>query len=220
MLQSLKNIALLKELSAEERSSLERECDWRRYKAGDYLFSRGSSGSDVFFLVSGSLSILGVAASGREFVLAHIEAGHFVGEMVAIDDQPRSASVVASQNSLVAVLSGDRFLDVVRQHGEIGLGLLQRLSSIVRTGGDSLIELRVHNERMETELNIARSIQMSMVPLTFPAFPEREEFTVFAVLKPAREVGGDFYDFFSIDEFPELRHARYEPVSEIRIEGC
>ncbi len=200
MLQSLKNIALLKELSAEERSSLERECDWRRYKAGDYLFSRGSSGSDVFFLVSGSLSILGVAASGREFVLAHIEAGHFVGEMVAIDDQPRSASVVASQNSLVAVLSGDRFLDIARQHGEIGLGLLQRLSSIVRTGGDSLIELRVHNERMETELNIARSIQMSMVPLTFPAFPEREEFTVFAVLKPAREVGGDFYDFFFIDE--------------------
>jgi sigma-B regulation protein RsbU (phosphoserine phosphatase) len=88
----------------------------------------------------------------------------------------------------------------VGRHGEIGVALLKRLSSMVRTGDDSLIELRVHNERMETELNIARNIQMSMVPLIFPAFPERDEFTVFAVLEPAREVGGDFYDFFFIDE--------------------
>ncbi len=71
---------------------------------------------------------------------------------------------------------------------------------MVRIGDDSVTELRVHNERMETELNIARSIQMSMIPLIFPPFPEHDEFTVFAVLEPAREVGGDFYDFFFIDE--------------------
>ena len=53
---------------------------------------------------------------------------------------------------------------------------------------------------MEDELNVGREIQMSMLPLTFPAFPEREEFDVFATLQPAREVGGDFYDFFFIDE--------------------
>ncbi len=120
--------------------------------------------------------------------------------MAAIDARPRSASVVASQNSLVAILNGDRFLDVVSQHGEIGVALLKRLSSMVRTGDDSVIELSVHNERMETELNIARNIQMSMIPLIFPPFPEHDEFTVFAVLEPAREVGGDFYDFFFIDE--------------------
>ncbi len=55
-------------------------------------------------------------------------------------------------------------------------------------------------ERMQEELNVGRDIQMSMVPQTFPPFPDRDEFSIYAVLNPAREVGGDFYDFFFIDE--------------------
>lgn len=58
--------------------------------------------------------------------------------------------------------------------------------------------IKSQKDRMEEELNVGRNIQMSMVPLQFPAFPERDEFDVFALLKPAREVGGDFYDFFLI----------------------
>jgi sigma-B regulation protein RsbU (phosphoserine phosphatase) len=60
--------------------------------------------------------------------------------------------------------------------------------------------IKGHKERMEQELNVAHDIQMSMLPLEFPAFPEREEFSVHALLKPAREVGGDFYDFFFIND--------------------
>jgi len=54
-------------------------------------------------------------------------------------------------------------------------------------------------ERMQDELNVGRDIQMSMLPRDFPAFPERSEFDIFATLKPAREVGGDLYDFFFIN---------------------
>jgi sigma-B regulation protein RsbU (phosphoserine phosphatase) len=53
---------------------------------------------------------------------------------------------------------------------------------------------------MQDELNVGRDIQMSMVPRTFPPFPERTEFSIYAALHPAREVGGDFYDYFFIDE--------------------
>lgn len=52
---------------------------------------------------------------------------------------------------------------------------------------------------IEGELNAAREIQMSMVPKMFPPFPERPEFDLSAVLEPAKEVGGDFYDFFFVD---------------------
>ncbi|MDD5217993.1 MAG: SpoIIE family protein phosphatase [Candidatus Omnitrophica bacterium] len=55
-------------------------------------------------------------------------------------------------------------------------------------------------ERMESELKIAHDIQMSIVPKTFPPFPERKQFDLYAILEPAREVGGDLYDFFFIDE--------------------
>lgn len=55
-------------------------------------------------------------------------------------------------------------------------------------------------ERFEGELNAARSIQMSLVPKHFPAFPGRPEFEVHALLRPAREIGGDLYDFYFLDD--------------------
>lgn len=60
---------------------------------------------------------------------------------------------------------------------------------------------RETKERIESELNVARSIQMSMVPKIFPAFPEIKEVDIHATLSPAKEVGGDLYDFFFIDEY-------------------
>ena len=51
-----------------------------------------------------------------------------------------------------------------------------------------------------TELAIATKIQAEMLPCTFPAFPDRTEFTIFASMTPAKEVGGDFYDFFLLDD--------------------
>jgi len=54
--------------------------------------------------------------------------------------------------------------------------------------------------RISTELDLATAIQNNVIPHTFPAFPEREEFDLYASMDPAKEVGGDFYDFFAIDE--------------------
>lgn len=55
-------------------------------------------------------------------------------------------------------------------------------------------------ERIAAELDVARHIQASMLPCTFPAFPERPEVDIYASMTPAREVGGDFYDFFLVDD--------------------
>ena len=60
--------------------------------------------------------------------------------------------------------------------------------------------IEAQKDRMEDELNVGHKIQMSMVPQTFPPFPDRDEFSIHAALHPAREVGGDFYDYFFIDE--------------------
>ncbi len=60
--------------------------------------------------------------------------------------------------------------------------------------------IQKQKERMEDELTVGHEIQMSMLPLIFPAFPDHDEFEVFAQLEPAREVGGDFYDFYLLDE--------------------
>jgi sigma-B regulation protein RsbU (phosphoserine phosphatase) len=61
-------------------------------------------------------------------------------------------------------------------------------------------ELRASKEKVENELNIAAQIQKSILPSDFPAFPEHGEFDLYAMMTPAREVGGDFYDFFFVDD--------------------
>ena len=64
---------------------------------------------------------------------------------------------------------------------------------------DKVKTATAEKERLTTELSLATSIQTAMLPHIFPAFPEKQEFDVFASMDPAREVGGDFYDFFLID---------------------
>ena len=61
-------------------------------------------------------------------------------------------------------------------------------------------ELNDRKERMENELRIARAIQMSMIPMIFPPFPERKDLDMSATIVPAKEVGGDLYDFYIRDE--------------------
>lgn len=64
-----------------------------------------------------------------------------------------------------------------------------------------LSETTVAKEKIESELKIAHDIQMNILPKTFPPFPNRpDRFDLFALLEPAREVGGDFYDFFFVDD--------------------
>ena len=63
-----------------------------------------------------------------------------------------------------------------------------------------LTAMTAEKERISAELDVATHIQSSMLPCIFPAFPERGEFDIYATMNPAKEVGGDFYDFFMVDE--------------------
>ncbi|MFE8035220.1 SpoIIE family protein phosphatase [Thiohalocapsa marina] len=62
-----------------------------------------------------------------------------------------------------------------------------------------LAETTAARERINGELRIAHDIQMDLVPKTFPPFPDRPDMDLYAIMEPAREVGGDFYDFFQLD---------------------
>ena len=64
----------------------------------------------------------------------------------------------------------------------------------------NLSKVTAEKERIGAELDIAKHIQASMLPCIFPAFPERKEFDIYATMEPAKEVGGDFYDFFMVDD--------------------
>ena len=65
---------------------------------------------------------------------------------------------------------------------------------------DNIQVITAEKERIGAELNIAAQIQADMLPRIFPPFPDRHEFEIYATMDPAKEVGGDFYDFFFVDD--------------------
>ncbi len=101
--------------------------------------------------------------------------------------------------------SGERLVittDVIHSGDE-----MQALSeAFAKMAGDidaytiNLAAVTADRERIATELDVATRIQASMLPYIFPAFPDRAEFDIYATMLPAKEVGGDFYDFFLIDD--------------------
>ncbi|MBQ0027138.1 MAG: SpoIIE family protein phosphatase [Lachnospiraceae bacterium] len=84
------------------------------------------------------------------------------------------------------------------------LGLLAEAIDMMEAQTTNYIEnitkMTSERERIGAELDIATRIQFAVLPHNFPAFPERKEFELFATMEPAKEVGGDFYDFFLIDD--------------------
>ena len=77
---------------------------------------------------------------------------------------------------------------------------VKKMETDLNTYIEELTAITSEKERIGAELDIATHIQSSMLPCIFPAFPERQEFDIYAQMTPAKEVGGDFYDFFMVDE--------------------
>ena len=94
--------------------------------------------------------------------------------------------------------------DLAKIHSRNELGQLSEDVSELTTEIDDYLEriqtITAEKERIGTELALASRIQASMLPNVFPAFPDKTEFDIYAAMHPAKEVGGDFYDFFLIDD--------------------
>ena len=79
-------------------------------------------------------------------------------------------------------------------------GSIQTMEKEINTYIDNLTTVTAEKERIGAELNVATQIQADMLPNIFPAFPDHDEFDIYATMTPAKEVGGDFYDFFMVDD--------------------
>ena len=103
-------------------------------------------------------------------------------------------------------VTGERFVfkmdDVYRTGDEIEIlaNTFGKLSDQMDGYIRNILAMTAEKERAGTELALAARLQEDMLPNKFPAFPDRQEFHIFASMNPAREVGGDFYDFFFVDD--------------------
>lgn len=143
-------------------------------------------------IMSMKMMVMGIAGIFLLVIVAVFVSGSITTPIRAL---AKASHEIASGNFDVA-------LPEIKRMDEVGI-----LASDFRMMTDSLKdhmsrleETIAAKERIESELKIAHDIQMSILPKIFPPFPNRDEFDLYALIEPAREVGGDFYDFFQIDD--------------------
>jgi CRP-like cAMP-binding protein len=140
--RSLAGIQLFQGLEPAAREALERRCKWQRWNPGEHIIDREEADNDVYFIVAGRARVVEYNPSGnREVVLDEVSAGGLFGELSAIDGEPRSATIIAAEETLTASLAAKSFVELLFDHREAGIALLLRLTEIVRQSTARIVEL-------------------------------------------------------------------------------
>ncbi len=130
---TLAHVELFSSLDKKELQTLAKSSQERTYSAGTTLFSQGDSGSGLYILKSGKVSITQKSgAQGAEKEINTVGAGETLGEMALLDDQPRSATVTAVEDVTALLLPVWEFRGVLKAHPDIALKLLATLSRRLR----------------------------------------------------------------------------------------
>lgn len=173
------------------------ECVTRAVPAGTVLLEPGQANDSIHLLVSGRLRIHLERADSADYI--PIEEGGCFGELSIIDGRPVSAYVVADKASNVLTIHESVFWERLIPQPGVARNLLNVLSERMRLNRDIIIERmkdKLALEHLQKELSIATSIQISMLPPGARLFPDRTDVQAYAIMEPAKNVGGDFYDAF------------------------
>ncbi|MCI8300000.1 MAG: SpoIIE family protein phosphatase, partial [Lachnospiraceae bacterium] len=112
--------------------------------------------------------------------------------LAVTDEAKRFADSNTPSDKLSAINKNDEIGVLAKAVGKMETDLVEYI--------ENLTMVTAEKERIGAELSIATQIQADMLPGIFPAFPDKPEFDIYATMNPAKEVGGDFYDFFMVDE--------------------
>jgi CRP-like cAMP-binding protein len=129
---SLAGIAILARLSPQALESLQQRCAFRRYEPGELIVDYLDQSDEVFFILSGEVRVTIYSLAGKVVSFRELGPGEVFGEYPAIDRGPRSASVEARTDCLVATLSGAAFRMLIEDEPVVALAMLPQLVTKIR----------------------------------------------------------------------------------------
>ena len=135
---ALRRVPLFKHLVPDELSRVGVAARERAYPKNSVILFEDDPGDSLFVVVTGQVKVVLIGEDGREVILAVLGQGDFFGEMSLIDDEPRSAHVIAMEDSNLLVLRREDFQTALREHPRIALGLLRALSRRLRHADDKI----------------------------------------------------------------------------------
>ena len=149
-------------------------------RAGQVILSSGRETRELYIVLEGSVRIALFALSGREVAIREMGAGELFGELAAIDGLARSATVVASCDGKLAVISTAAFFNAIEQHPQMALWLLRRFAGMVRASTEKIFELgtlparnRLHCELLRLAEDGAVSAEGVVIAPTHADFAAR-----------------------------------------------
>ncbi len=158
-----------------------------KFKKGSVLFNKGDIADKIYYLEKGKLRLKEInITAGR---------GELIGETGIFSPfHTRTVSAICETNLDAFTLGQDKMINLLYKKPSFLFDLI-KLS--IKRFTTNLIKTVDEKQKIENELKVAQAIQSSMLP---KIFPKSEKFNIYATMEPAKEVGGDFYDFFFIDK--------------------
>lgn len=205
-------------LDTETLYALRSVAQRKSYPARTTLCHQGQSEHTFYVIVEGHVSVIRAFENGEERVLNIIGPNGYFGEMGLIDDKPRIADCISMTDVTVLEVTEEVFDKFLERSPALAYQILHKVLSRARVNDQRNIdeleeknlaleqayeELKiaqdelVEKERIEREMDLAATVQRSLLPEDLPRFPD---YHFAAYLTPARQVGGDFYDVIALDD--------------------
>ncbi|MCL4767311.1 MAG: Crp/Fnr family transcriptional regulator [Hyphomicrobiaceae bacterium] len=157
--RSLKGLRVFSDLPPEALAEVERRCRWREVPARSDILHSEDQSNDVFFIADGQVRAILYSAAGKAVTFRDLRAGDMFGELAALDGQPRSATIQAVSDCLVAQLSAKAFWELLLSEPALDKAVLMHLVRLVRSLSTRVYEfstLAVRNRIHAELLRLAR----------------------------------------------------------------
>lgn len=158
----LQNIPLLSGLDPAALKQVGMSMHFRKVEKGDYVLHKGGAGDHLLFLLTGRLRVVDLTEDGREIGLSFLSPGDYFGELSIIDGLPRSASVIATEPSLIAALPAAQALSLIYSHALVAERVMKRLAQKIRAAANHRSILGMPNAHQRVFALLAQ--QLKIVP--------------------------------------------------------
>lgn len=177
----LQKIPLLSDLDSGTLSQVGMSMLFRKVEKGNYILHKGGAGDYLLFLLAGRLRVVDLTEDGREIGLSMLSPGDYFGELSIIDGQPRSASVVASEPSLIALLPAAQAANLIFSYPTVAKRVMQRLTQKIRSDSNHRAILGIQSARRRVYALLEQLVRIAPGGLTvIENVPPQQEIAIMA----------------------------------------
>ena len=137
----LKDVPLFSKMNDDQLAALARTGDIRRVAKGQLIVNQSSTGDTFYIVISGHVKVALLHEDGREIVLSHLSEGNFFGELSLLDNDPRSASVIAAEDAALFVLSRKQFYQLITANPDILEKVIKEICTRLRHADEKINSL-------------------------------------------------------------------------------